>query len=234
MTVRLRAAFCGICIVLLGAWIPASAKRTSAVLSAYRRYVWGARDAYDAGRFTKAHALLAGYREAGSPGDPILEQAGCDLKAEVEELRTAVKSALQCQTETPPKFWPESERAKVEILLALREGKASELVPYVDCGPQDVTPQPTVCGTRRYPIAADWARLADYLRAKTEILAQPNWRQFPPATPKSSYIRWILYTYSLDWMPCGMSGAPILSLRQDNKGRLRIAGYSAGCLDSRP
>jgi hypothetical protein len=43
-------------------------------------------------------------------------------------------------------------------------------------------------------------------------------------------VTWVLYTYSDHWKPCTMEGAPIVSLRQDTAGQIRIAGFAASCL----
>jgi len=208
------------------------ARETPPPLSSFRKYFWGARTAYEQRNFKKAQRLLQTYRDLGSPSDRLLVQAGCDPKQEVALFSAALKDVRACIAgRSQSLFWTDSERAKLDILLAMRDGNPAELEPYVDCAPVDLTIPPTSCGVHQYPKPPDLERLAAALRKTPDILKQPNWRGFPVDPHDPLRVTWVLYTYSDHWKPCAMEGAPIISLRQDTAGQIRIAGLAASCLE---
>jgi len=223
-----------IAILLSGLAAGAAASKTRPPpSSSFRKYFWGARRAFEERNFTRARRLFQTYQRLGSPPDKLLAQAGCDTAAETRRFAAALRAARGCLKGRPRRaHWTDGDQAKVAILSALGSGDASALAPYLDCAPVDLTQQEIFCQTGAYPDAAGLPRLAAALREKPGILEQPNWREFPLRPDDARRLRWILYTYSEDWKPCGMPGAPILSLRQDPDGALRIAGFAASCLES--
>ncbi len=222
-----------ICFVLMEISAFGFAKESAIPTSAFRRYFWGAREAYDNRDFAKAAKLLRQYRELGSPSDKLLKTAGCDTKWEVDVFTAALKDARACVSHrSQNQFWPDAEHAKVAIMIALRAGDAASLVPYVDCAPADLIQQSTTCGARLYRKPADVERLAAELQKRSGVLVLATWRKFPGLPHEPDSIRWILYPTSSQWRPCEMDGAPAISLRVDKNGETRIAGFAASCFEA--
>jgi len=220
-------------IGLFAAAATVTAQETSVPLSPFRKYFWGARQAYEDRDFKKAERLLHSYREMGSPPDKMLKLAGCDLKWEVTVFAAALKDTHACLSHRAQSaHWTDAERAKFTILTALRAGDAASLEPYVDCAPADLVAQATTCGTHFYRKPSELARLAAALQKAPDILAKPDWRQLPIPPNDPQKISWILYTDSDQWNPCSMPNSPIISLRQDPDGELRIAGFAVSCLET--
>ena len=197
--------------------------------SAYRTYFWGARQAYERRDFVRARRLLQTYKSLGSPSDKLIRQVGCDIKAEVSQFSAALKTTRACMARRKSgAHWMDSGKSspqEVGILKALQSGDTSALEPYVDCAPVDLTAQANVCQDPTYPAAADLSHLASALKEMPEVLEHPNWREFPAPKGDPLRLRWILYTYSDHWKPCGTEAAPLLSLRRDEDGQIRIAGF---------
>ncbi len=221
-----------VAVALLGAAAAGLAKESSAPLSIFRQYFWGARQAYEERDFDKAERLFRTYQSLGSPSDPLLKLAGCDPKWEVSVFTEALKEVRVCLGLRPNNLsWTDGGQAKLAIFNALRAGNVEVLKPYVDCAPTDLVAQTTTCGTRIYRQAADLKRLATMIQKNSEILDPPAWREFPVKPDDPQRIRWMLYPSSDHWKPCGLAGAPIISLRQDPSGEIRIAGFAASCLE---
>jgi len=181
--------------------------------------------------------MLKTYKTLGSPSDKLIAQVGCDIKTEVAQFTAALKTAQTCMTRRAAgPHWDNSQivPAEVGILNALKSGDTSALEPYVDCAPADLTIQSNACQDPTYPAPADLSRLASALKEMPDVLEHPNWREYRLAENDPLRYRWVLYTYSDHWKPCGMEAAPLLSLRQDKDGRIRIAGFAASCLQSNP
>ncbi len=205
--------------------------------SAYRKYFWGARQAYEHRDFANARALLRTFKELGSPSDSLIEQEGCDVRAQVKQFSLALRTARQCVKNRPQSaHWESAELVKAEqsILAALKSGDTSALEKYVDCAPVDLTVQAVSCQSTSEPVPSDLSRLASALKGFPEILENPNWREFKIEENDPLRVRWVLHSYSELWQPCRMEAAPILSLRQDANGQIRIAGFATSCLISQP
>jgi hypothetical protein len=205
--------------------------------SPYRKYFWGAREAYQKRDFTLAQKSLHRYRSMGAPVDKLIQQSGCDIRAEVAQFTAALTATEACLPHRQDhKYWTEKQLvvAELSILKVLQSAETSALEGYVDCAPSDLTAQANVCQDPTYPAAADLSRLASALKEFPDVLDKPNWREFPVKPGDPLRVRWTLYTYSDHWKPCGMEAAPLLSLRQDADGKIRIAGFASSCLESRP
>lgn len=206
-------------------------------VSAYRKFFWGARVAFEKRDFARAGQMLKTYKNLGSPSDKLIAQVGCDVKMEVARFTAALKAAQTCMAHrSTGAHWNDRQivSAEVGILSALKSGDTSALEPYVDCAPTDLTLQSNVCQDPTYPAPTDLSRLASTLKEMPDVLERPNWREYPLPSSDPLRLRWILYTYSDQWKPCGMEAAPLLSLRQDADGQIRIAGFAASCLQSNP
>jgi hypothetical protein len=222
-------------IGLFAAAAAVMAEETSVPLSPFRKYFWGARQAYEQRDFKEAERLLRAYRKLGSPSDRMLKLAGCDPLWEVDVFSAALKESHACLSRrSKSAFWTDADRAKFIIRMALRTGNAAPLEPYVDCASADLVPQATTCGTHFYRKPSDLNRLAAVLQKTPDILEKSNWRQLPVQPNDPQNIRWVLYTDSDQWKPCAMPNSPIISLRQDPTGELRIAGFAVSCLEAQP
>jgi len=211
----------------------AIAKQTAMPTSAFRKYFWGARDAYDDRDFAKAEKLLRTYRKLGSPSDKLLKSAGCDTKWEVDIFSAALKEARACiNRRTESQSWSDAEHAKFVVMVALRAGDYASLIPYVDCAPADLIQKSTTCGARFYRQPADLERLVKAIQKRPGLLEQATWRKFPGLPHETDTQRWILYPISDQWKPCDMVGSPAISLRVDQNGQTRIAGFAASCFET--
>src|SRR5271154_3990064 len=83
-------------VASLMAAIAVMARETRPPLSTFRKYFWGAREAYEQRNFKKAQQLFETYRDLGSPSDRLLVQAGCDPKWEVSLFTAALKDPRAC------------------------------------------------------------------------------------------------------------------------------------------
>ncbi len=168
----------------------------------------------------------------GSPKDKLLTAAGCDPKWEVELFTAALKDTQVClERRAKSLSWPDAERAKFAVTIALRAGDAAPLEPYIDCAPADLVAQSTTCGAYNYRKSEDLERLAAALKKFPDILRSPNWREFPAQPNDPRGYRWELHTDSERWKPCGMAGSALVSLREDPPGEFRIAGFAVSCLE---
>ena len=202
-------------------------------VSAFRKYFWGARQAYEERDFKKAERLLRTYQDLGSPSDKLLKAAGCDPKWEVSLFSKALKETRAClKARSKSPSWGDAEHAKFAVIMALRNGDASTLMPYVDCAPVDLVAQSTTCGAHSYRTAFDLSRLTTALKSNPDIIQWPSWREFPARPHDEQNVRWELHTLSYRWKPCGMQGAALVSLREDPPGEFRIAGFAASCFDT--
>ncbi len=215
---------CGLAAALL-------ADESKVPLSDFRKYFWGARQAYEDRHFDKAQQLLKIYKERGSHSDPLMKLAGCDPTWEVSVFTEALKESQACLAHrSTSAAWTDPEQAKLIISQALQSQDFSTLVFYVDCAPMDLVPVSTTCGTHTYRKAADINRLIAAIKKYPDIVQKAEWREFPAKADDPQHVRWMLYPTSDRWKPCGMEGSPIVSLRQDPSGQIRIAGFAASCL----
>lgn len=198
-----------------------------------RKYFWAARDAFENGQFKKAQEFLQQFRASGSPEDPLLKQLGCNTREEAKQFSALVQSALKCSAQKTRAAWRSGEQAKVDILRAFKEDTPESILPYLDCGPVDLTAQTDSCSTRHYPAASDFTKLVHEIHKRKAIYKRPYWRDYRPDNEGKTphWIHYRLYTYIESWQPCGMPAAPILSLRETTKGEIRIAGFAASCVD---
>jgi hypothetical protein len=203
--------------------------------SSFRKYFWGARQAYEQRDFKSAEKLFRTYRRLGSPSDKMLTQAGCDTTWEVALFKDALKDARSCMAaRSKSASWTDAEHAKFAILVALRQGEVDSLIPFVDCAPADLVTQATTCGSHVYRKAEDLKRLAAALKKTPAVLDWPEWRHMPVPPKDTQNIPWVLYSNSEQWKPCGLPRSPIISLRQDPSGQVRIAAFACTCLEPTP
>jgi hypothetical protein len=202
-------------------------------ISPYRRYFWGARRAFNRRDFKEAERMFKTYERLGMPPDPLVVQSGCPLDAEVSQFAAQLKDVKAClaQKQQSGKSWPDFERAKLDTLRILASGAPRDLEPYIECAPVDLTFQGGSCAQEGVASLDALPDLFAKVRSAEEILEMATWTYYPPSQPPDPIsLPYILHTHSLQWTPAQMNNAGILSLRQNTKGEVHIAGFAASGL----
>jgi hypothetical protein len=217
-----------LCLPLVGD--AAKPKEKPLKTSAYRKYFWGARQAFERREFEKASQLFATYRSMGSPRDKLVQQAGCEGKDEVKEFAALLKQTQSCIKGKQAKdvWWQDFESAKRQISHAFERNTPDALLPFVGCAPVDLTFQSEgFCPESGYTTVESLAKLVDYVHDRPAVYRRFMWRDRIVQPSDEVSPRWVLTTTSDQWKPRGLPNAFLMTLRQDKKGRIRIAGFAA-------
>jgi hypothetical protein len=211
--------------------VPASASTKGKPLqtSAYRRYFWGARNAFDRRQFDQAASLLETYQSLGEPRDKLVTQSGCESPDEVKRFAARLRAVRQCiaKKKKDDHYWSDFEKAKFEITLALRDGMPDPLLGFVGCAPVDLTFQVDYCPASNTTTPEALALLVAKVQGSPNIFSHLVWRESHVAPQDEVSPRWTLYSSSEQWAPKGLPNAPLMTLREDHHHHIRIAGFAA-------